>query len=319
MARESTKRACDEQSRLTAPRRADPPGPPAVTNAPILIRMPGGGFSVDARVAPFTTSSGAENRPGFRSVAHVRRAKPRALAVSARSRHAHPPGLESKRPRRSPVVAATEAMSMSTALARLAFGARASTSTSALSSLVRHFGASRGFHGASGSLAAAKKGATAASEEEAHTHSATVATDQHQKGGAIPSSSARLAASGLAVGLDRAEEDSIRAGKGGGCCEALGEIRRDGHRRHQAAGQAARACQDQGEQRRSSWQTETTSVYFLMNNRPRLLAALLTTRYATDGGLEARREPPSLARVLSRETRKPGSLRSSRVPFDANG
>jgi hypothetical protein len=52
---------------------------------------------------------------------------------------------------------------MSTALARLAFGARASTSTSALSSLVRHFGASRGFHGASGSLAAAKKGAAAAS------------------------------------------------------------------------------------------------------------------------------------------------------------
>ena len=76
---------------------------------------------------------------------------------------------------------------MSTALARLAFGARASTSTSALSSLVRHFGASRGFHGASGSLAAAKKGATAASEEEAHTHSATVATGINiKKGGSDP-------------------------------------------------------------------------------------------------------------------------------------
>ena len=75
---------------------------------------------------------------------------------------------------------------MSTALARLAFGARASTSTSALSSLVRHFGASRGFHGASGSLAAAKKGATAASEEEAHAQRHGRHRDQHQKGGSDP-------------------------------------------------------------------------------------------------------------------------------------
>lgn len=79
---------------------------------------------------------------------------------------------------------------MSTALARLAFGAHASTSAStasALSSLVKHFGASRGFHGASGSFAKAKKGAAAAAEEMAHTHSATVATGINiKKGGSDP-------------------------------------------------------------------------------------------------------------------------------------
>ena len=79
---------------------------------------------------------------------------------------------------------------MATALARRAFGAHASTSasaTSALSTLVKRFGASRGFHGASGSLAKAKKGAAAAPEERAHTHSATVATGINiKKGGSDP-------------------------------------------------------------------------------------------------------------------------------------
>ena len=79
---------------------------------------------------------------------------------------------------------------MSTSLARLAFGAHASTSTSAasaLSSLVKRFGASRGFHSTSGSLAKAKKGAAAAPEEGTHTHNAEVATGINiKKGGSDP-------------------------------------------------------------------------------------------------------------------------------------
>jgi len=78
-----------------------------------------------------------------------------------------------------------------TALARLAFGAKASTSssTSALSLLVRQFGAHRGFHHSSVSAAPPpKKGAAAEKVAEVeHTHSTTVATGLNiKKGGTDP-------------------------------------------------------------------------------------------------------------------------------------
>mgnify|MGYP003314520366 CR=1 FL=1 len=204
IARERTKRTCDEQSRLT--RRSVSPQTVwrLLHTVPIFLRSD----HPKAR-SPRLVSRRSARRPlhatparhadhyvGRRSPSEtkIRRAHPSCRAedtrgrVHARASHAHPSGIRRKRPPRSPVVAATEAMA--TALARRAFGAHASTSasaTSALSTLVKRFGASRGFHGASGSLAKAKKGAAAAPEERAHTHSATVATGINiKKGGSDP-------------------------------------------------------------------------------------------------------------------------------------
>ena len=206
---------------------------------------PGGGFSVDARVAPFTTSSGARtvrgSDPSRTSVAEEHEggsARVHATRTRQVSEQATSP-IPSRRGDRGDV-------DVHRARAPRVRGARVHVD-------VRGGGEATGDRvGRTRRAARRARGRRGQDRRHrgiggggVHTHSATVATGINiAKGGASPARR-RGRRDSRAVGLDRAEEDSYPSWKRRRRAKRRAAIRDDRtHRRHQAAGQAAVARAD---------------------------------------------------------------------------